>query len=377
MAWNSCTSLRTASDTGEAAARIHCTHSVQCSLWGSHYRGVMLTDSDIEQVLRESTAKTERKYVGVAAGAVVADRRATWGAGSLTAGEPGGPRADTLFQIGSITKVFTSLALADAVTRGELSLETPLGELIPETVDAGQPITLGQLASHTSGLPRLPKGILRHGYRQRLDPYRGFGADQMFEALEPGGRGKPGKVRYSNFGAALLGQALCRQSGLTFEQLIADRIAGPLGMTDTVVELNADQQSRKATGHSKSKAAVPDWDLDQFAGAGALFSTVNDMMTFLRANIDPDGTPLAAALRLAQTPRARANRWLEVGLGWHLSPFGEPGHSIHWHNGGTGGFFSFTAFDPAAEVGVFVVSNTARSVDRLAQAVVSKLVSGG
>ena len=144
--------------------------------------------------------------------------------------------ADTIFPIGSITKVFTTLVLADAASNGVVSLDTPLAAILPETPPVGPyPITLRHLASHTSGLPRLPKGLRHQALRNRADPYRNFSTADLLAALEaarphpvPGRR-----VRYSNFGMALLGEALSRQSGIPYHRLVLERVAGPLGLMVT------------------------------------------------------------------------------------------------------------------------------------------------
>ena len=118
---------------------------------------------------------------------------------------------------------------------------------------------------------------------------------------------------------------------------------------------------------------MPDWQLGAMPGAGALYSTVPDLLTLLRAHLQPGGTALPDTLRLVQQPQFRRNRWLQVGLGWFLSPVRSSGHPALWHNGGTGGFASYVALLPAAQAGVVVLADTARSVDRLAVGLLSSL----
>jgi CubicO group peptidase (beta-lactamase class C family) len=315
----------------------------------------------LTQAVSAATRPAARHRIGLAAGAFV---------GAETVVQATGPvSGDSLFQIGSVTKVFTALALADAVARGELTLDTPLAALLPEvpTSRTGGSLTLGHLATHTSGLPRLPPGLLRRSLRHRADPYDGVTTEYLQDALAGTRlRSEPGtRIRYSNFGAALLGQALSRHTGRPYAHLVAERLTGPLAMSDTAVDLRPEQVTRKAAGHSRRGRSVPDWHLGAMAGAGALYSTVPDLLTLLRAHLEPDGTALSDALRLVQQPRARRNRWLQVGLGWFLSPVRSSGHTALWHNGGTGGFASYVAVLPAAEAGVVVLADTARSVDRL------------
>jgi D-alanyl-D-alanine-carboxypeptidase/D-alanyl-D-alanine-endopeptidase len=287
--------------------------------------------------------------------------------GSQTVVHATGPvSGESVFQIWSVTKVFTALALADAATRGELDLDTPLAACLPGTLIPG-PITLGHLATHTSGLPRLPPGLLRRALRHRADPYRDGTTEYLLETLAATRlRAEPGtRIRYCNFGAALLGQALSRHTSQPYAHLIAQRIPGPLAMPDTAGDLRPDQEVRKATGRSRRGRAVPEWHLGAMPGAGALYSTVPDLLTFLRAHLRPAGNALPDALPLVQQSRVRRNRWLQVGLGWFLSPVRSSGHTALWHNSGTGGFASYVALLPAAEASVLVLADTARSVDRL------------
>jgi CubicO group peptidase (beta-lactamase class C family) len=301
----------------------------------------------------------------------VVQGRGTTGHGSAP------PGADTVFQIGSVTKVFTALALADAVVRAELSLHTPLSAYLPE---AGRPgrtadISLVHLATHTSGLPRLPGGLRQKARHNRLDPYRGLGTEDLLAALATARpRPAPGtKVRYSNFGAGLLGEALSRHAGLSYDRLVAARITGPLGLSDTVVRLRPHHLERRAGGHDGRRRPVPDWDLGALPGAGALYSTARDLLIFARAHLHPETTPLAAALRLVQEPRVKANRWIGLGLGWHTVPVRGTAHTALWHNGGTGGFSSYLAILPKADAGVVVLANTARPVDPIGFKVLQSL----
>jgi D-alanyl-D-alanine-carboxypeptidase/D-alanyl-D-alanine-endopeptidase len=330
---------------------------------------VTATVDALTEAVHAATRPIARRGIGLAVGAFV---------GSDTVVHATGPvSGESLFQIGSVTKVFTALALADAVNRGELAINTPLTAVLPEspTSRTGASITLGHLATHTSGLPRLPPALLRRALRHRSDPYRDVTTEDLLAALAATRlRSEPGtRVRYSNFGAALLGQALSRHTRRPYARLIAERITGPLGMPDTAVDLQPDQEDRKAVGHSRRGRAVPDWHLGAMPGAGALYSTVPDLLTFLRAHLEPDGTALSGALRLVQQPRVGRNRWLQVGLGWFLSPVRSSGHTAHWHNGGPGGFASYVALLPAAEAGVVVLADTARSVDRLGVRLLSTL----
>lgn len=313
-----------------------------------------------------SSMKSTTRYAGIVVAAFADPHTVVHGHGDTVEGGTR-PVADTIFQIGSVTKVFTALVLADAVVREELFLDTPLADLLPEAgaSEATARITLGHLASHTSGLPRLPRGLLRQALGHRLDPYREFGTEDLCAALatarvrrEPGARS-----RYSNFGAVLLGEALSRHTGLPCGQMIERKVTGPLHLPDTVAHLRPDQQQRKAVGHDRRHRPVPDWDMGAMPGAGALYSTAGDLLLFLRAHVEPAATPLRDALELVQQPRARANRRVRAGLGWQIVPVRGTPHTALWHNGGTGGFCSHVSVLPQQNAGVVVLANTARSVD--------------
>lgn len=144
--------------------------------------------------------------------------------------------------------------------------------------------------------------------------------------------------------------------------MIRDRIAAPLGLADTTIEVSDEQQDRCATGHSRRGRPVPDWQLPAMPGAGALRSTIDDLLRFTDAHLAPEATPLTGSLHLVIQPRVRAGRRLSVALGWHVLE--RKGAEWLLHNGGTGGFRSFVALDRACRR-VAVLANDMRSVDRL------------
>lgn len=283
-----------------------------------------------------------------------------------TAGPGAAPLDEhTVFEIGSISKTFTGLLLADAVTRGEVRLDQPVADLLPKgtmvpTTD-GTAITLEHLATHRSGLPRLPTNLVP---TDGADPYAGYDARRLYAFLAgytlprtPGA-----SAEYSNLGAGLLGHALTLRSGApSWGALVERRIAGPLGMRETFAEVPARLRERVATGHSQAMTAVPAWHFDALAGAGALRSTAADMLTYLAAVLDTSHGPLREAMALVRTPRADFAPGSRIALGWMVS--GPPNRPIWWHNGGTGGYRSFVGFDPARQVGVVVLANSAVSAD--------------
>jgi CubicO group peptidase (beta-lactamase class C family) len=321
-------------------------------------------DDLVERAMRSG------RRVGLVVGLLAGGERRVIGRGRLRVGGDDVPDGGTLFEIGSVTKVFTGLLLADLVAHGVVGLDDPLGRHLPAWRVPGfdgRQITLGDLASHTSGLRRDPRGMLRRWLGDRRNPYAGLSVERVQEGLARTRlRRRPGRrVRYSNLGTGLLGEALARAAGQPYEQLVRERICLPLGMHDTVITPTGGQTARLATGHTRRGRPVAPFQLPGLAGAGALRSTAADMLAFLEANLDPSGTPLVAAIERAQRPRARAARRFQVGLGWIIVQLPRAAGPMLWHNGGTNGFRSFVGAAPETGTAVVVLSNTARSVDRL------------
>jgi serine-type D-Ala-D-Ala carboxypeptidase/endopeptidase len=334
---------------------------------------------DVEPLVAELLVRHASHHVGVVVGVLRAER--TWVMGSGTAG-PGGPlppAANTIFEIGSVTKVFTATLLAGMVEEGLVALEDPVQRYLPAGVELparGRPITLADLATHTAGLPRLPHGFILRSVRHRRNPYARFTADDLYAGLratrlrrEPGGR-----PRYSNLGYGLLGDVLARCAGRSYEQLIRERICRPLGLADTGLAVPAAAQVRFAQGHNRRGRPVPHWDLPALAGAGALRSTVADLLAFMRLQLGKGDLALARAAALAHVPRVR-HRGAAVGLAWTRWPLLGTEHELLFHNGGTGGFRGFVGFVPATHTAVVVLSNSARSVDALGFRVLERINS--
>jgi CubicO group peptidase (beta-lactamase class C family) len=322
--------------------------------------------SRLHEILTSTLQPVAHRYVGLAAAATCAGETAFFAAGHTRSG---GADVDerTVFEIGSVTKVFTALLLADQVVAGAVALDEPLQESYPELrlPVRGRLVTLVDLATHTAGFPRLPKGLVRQAFRHGDDPYARFTADDVATALE-GLRLKrePGlRLRYSNFGAAVLGNALARRAGTTYADLLAERVTGPLGLTDTVVDVRPDQEERRARGHKARGKPTADWSMPTLPGMGALHSTAADLASFATAQLDPDRTPLADAIRMTQAPRA-GHGPRRIGLGWMVTPLGRSGCTAHWHNGGTGGARSFTGCLLDRGVGVVLLTNCPRPTDR-------------
>jgi serine-type D-Ala-D-Ala carboxypeptidase/endopeptidase len=258
---------------------------------------------------------------------------------------------DTRFEIGSVTKVFTGLTLADMAVRKEVDLDTPLGSLLD--IPAASAVTLRSLAAHTSGLPRDYTGR-RLGPILALhpNPYRDIGLDRVAAALACKPPVVPGTYRYSNLGYQLLAAALAAAAGTTWPRLLQQRICGPLGLTAT--GMGPDEST--ARGHDKAGVPFPYSDYALLPGAIGLLSTAADLDRFLQAQLDLGSTALGPAIRLSRTPQPGSPR--AAGLGWRLSISGDT--TLAWHGGVSHGFSALLALidTPTAPRGLAILTNS-------------------
>ena len=273
---------------------------------------------------------------------------------------------DTVFEIGSITKTFTTLLLQDMVQRGAMALDDPVARYLPATVHVptyrGKEITLVHLADQSSGLPYEVSNALKVSTRDGLNPFAGYTQEQMY-ALVSGFelRRAPGEAfGYSNIGMGLLGDAISRKAGLDYEQLVLQRICEPLHMDSTRVALNEALNQRLATGHAATGATAPNWDIGAIVGAGGLRSTANDLAKYVAAQIAvPPGALTALmqrthAFRHKTDPTERGN----TAMPWYdQDSYSPPGLHLLGHAGATGGYTTFIGFDTEQRRGVVVLSN--------------------
>ena len=318
------------------------------------FMSTVLSSEEIREILVKRVDE-QKQAVGIVVGVIEPGGRRVVAYGKVASGDSRTVDGDTIFEIGSITKIFTSLLLADMVNRKEVTLDDSAAKYLPENVRVpernGKSITLLDLATHSSGLPRLPGNL---NPKDSRNPYADYSVDDLYRFLscytlprDPGS-----EVEYSNLGAALLGHLLAYRAGTDYEDLIGRRITQPLGMRDTRITLSASMEDRMATGHNAMLVPVPNWDLATLAGAGALRSSANDMLTFLEAFLLYRETPLARAMNaMLEVRRPVGKTNFEIGLGWSIL-----GESV-WHDGGTGGFCSFAGYDPKERIGVVVLSN--------------------
>ncbi len=282
---------------------------------------------------------------------------------------PGGklPTGRTLYEIGSVTKVYTALLLADAVQRREVTLEMPVAELLPPGVTAptrdGKVMTLHNLALHNAGMPRLPPAI--EARATAPNPYATYGENELYaDLVRTQLDSTPGeKVSYSNYGYGLLGHLLGRKLG-GYREAIASRILQPLKMRDTSFSVAPQDISRRAHGTNEELVRVPPWTFMALSGAGALISSARDQLTLIDAELDAAAggkQSMRRAMSFTQEPQLE-KQGANVGLGWQIDSEGR-----YWHNGGTGGHHSFVGFDPKTRRGIVILASTSTAiVDQLA-----------
>jgi D-alanyl-D-alanine-carboxypeptidase/D-alanyl-D-alanine-endopeptidase len=315
-------------------------------------------DAEIKKILADRI-DVQRQSVGIVVGVIEPTGRRVVAHGRFAAGDPRPVGADTVYEIGSITKVFTSLLLADAVQRHEVVLSDPVSKFLPEAAKmpqrGGRAITLQDLATHTSGLPRMPDNFKP---ADPSNPYADYSVEQLYQFLSSYQltRDIGSQYEYSNLGGGLLGHVLALRTHSDYASLVRERITGPLGMSSTAIALSPEMKSRLAVGHSPALQPVANWDLPTLAGAGALRSTTADLLVFLAANLGYTTSPLAPAMKaMLDVRRPTGSGGLEIALGWHVLT--AKGHEIVWHNGGTAGYRTFIGFNRAARTGVVVLSN--------------------
>ncbi|SDL74145.1 beta-lactamase class C [Paenibacillus sp. OK060] len=262
------------------------------------------------------------------------------------------PPEHKLFEIGSITKVFTSIILLEMEKEKLLSSDDVVGKFVQNVQnDYLNKITLRSLATHTSGLPIL---ATNHNLaKKRSNPYSMYTEQDLTAFLSNSDyTDSIGSFGYSNIGVGLLGYILCKVSGSAYDELLKKYITSPLKMNETAVMLDAEQNSRFLNGHASSGKRVPHWDLSIHVGAGGIKSSVSDLSLFVQANLN-DNNPIASTLQKSHLPISigNSNRY----FGWGEDNLLDKG--ILWHNGGSAGFNSYLAFNKELRVGVVLLSN--------------------
>jgi D-alanyl-D-alanine-carboxypeptidase/D-alanyl-D-alanine-endopeptidase len=314
--------------------------------------------------------------VGMTIGVLHAGKQEVFGYGRMSRDDRRIPDGDTIYELGSATKVLTGILLADAVVQGQVKLDQPAGDLLPAGVkmpaNGDRGITLLDLSTHVSGLPTIPDNMKMGNPNNPYADYRVADLNAFLNnhklARAPGT-----KYEYSNLGQGLLGHLLSLQAKSTYEDLVRNRIAVPLKMSSTSITIGKEAQSRFAPGHTGDGQPAAKWDLPVLAGAGGVRTTVNDMLLFAAANLAPPKGKLGEAIEMAWTIHQKPIKTGEasLGLGWHLALDG-----TRWHNGQTGGYHSMILINRQSKTSVILMTNTSTGeVDQLATDIL-RMISG-
>lgn len=361
---------------------------------------------------------SSKKNPGLVVGITQGENSWTFGYGETARGNGQKPQAHTLFEIGSITKVFTTLLFADMDVQGLCEEDDPVARFVPVTVEVpnytadrcttvaeqvmvsddkavyffntwcyAHPdspvvyISLCNLATHSSGLPRNPDNLKPSSFFKRkafkANPYSRYSLTDLHQGLaQQELKQPPGyKVAYSNFGMALLGQCLANAGNAPYEQLLRERILQPMGLQNTVFTVSAKQDF--AQGHNAKGKAVQHWDFDAISPAGALRSNAVDMLLFVQSNLGIRNPYFHGLLESCHQERKKMdNKALAtsaVGKGWIRTPMQGKEGTIVWHNGGTGGFSSFIGFVEGSQSGVVLLANSANSVTQMGFELLTKV----
>ena len=306
----------------------------------------------IGRIIDQAVAKVPPCH-GLAVGATQGNVRAQRFFGET--GNHGRPKADTEFDIGSITKTFTATLLAYEDQKGEMRLDDPLARYAPRGFHVpefnGQQIRLVHLAEHTSGLPRTVR-----------DPSSPMGPERLwrFTSHYRMTRAPGEKFLYSNLGFALLMRAIVRRTGETENALYTRIITEPLGLHDTALELTPAQRARLAQGYRQNGQPAPEYgpSFPAMNGSGGIHSTLNDMMHYLDFELGRMDVTLRSLLPVLHKPRHGAGKNGGIGLAWQMHK-GPGSDRIIFKDGSMPGFASYMAFSPPRGTGVVVLSNQA------------------
>jgi len=330
-----------------------------------------LTDKRVDSAARNYIQKGNT--VGLSIGIIHNGVIHTYNYGETAAGNNQLPEVTSIYEIGSITKTFTATLLAYYANEGKLKLTDPITKYLPDSVSANkelQGITLEMLSNHTSGLSRLPDNFEFHS-SDPYDPYKDYTKKHLYEYLKTCKlNSKSGEsYAYSNFGVGLLGSILEQVSGKPFGEMVKEVICTPLGMQNTEQYLTIAQRKRFVTVYNEDGKATSPWTFQVLAACGALRSTLEDMLLYLKVNMIPSQTELSKAIKL--THQITYNKDIKLGLGWHVIVVN--GIEYYFHDGATFGCSSFLAFNIEKKLGIIVLSNSGISTNDLGVSLIKKL----
>ncbi len=331
-------------------------------------------NNPLQQVL-DQRINQQQTDVGIVVGILSGGQEHYETLGKINAHQDQLVNPDTLFEIGSISKTFTSLLLADMVIKGEVQLHDRVSQYLPDSVTmpskGDQHITLRHLATHSSGLPRLPDNMKPANLN---NPYADYTEKDLYQFLSAYSLNRDigAEVEYSNLGMGLLGHVLTLITGMDYESLLRQRILAPLEMHNTKIKFSKTDLENAATGHDQAGEPTSSWDIPTLAGAGAIRSSAKDMMKYLKLQMGLVESDLKDAVALTHQFEKDYAGNMKMGLAWIKSP--SPSGEFIIHDGGTGGFASFIGFNLSKKEGVVVLGNARNEVADIGMTVLAHKV---
>lgn len=352
--------------------------------------GQQTGNQDLHEAVVKAVMPESGKHIGLVVVTVADDKKDITGFGFNSLDTESIPTQDTIFEIGSVSKVFTAILLARIAKESNLSLKNRIADFgyLPRNVKPNKKeITLEQLVTHTSGLPRMPLDFYKPSHLWAVvsggNPYAWYTENKMYKLFKQVRlKNSPQEIRYSNIGYGLLGLILQNYTNTTYQNLVQKRISGPLNLPDTTVQIDDNQAARFASGYQGyfklgklylAQKAKP-WDFAAgMQGAGSLRSTGQDMLRFLTANMQDSEQNLTNVLKNTHQTLKNINE-SRIGMGWFIKEIPDAEQEVIFHDGITGGYAAFIAMTSDYRFGVVVLSNTSRSVSNIGHTVLDKLM---
>lgn len=327
-------------------------------------------DSVANSYLREQNTQS------LAIGILKNGQTKTYFYGETAKGNQTLPTKTSIYEIGSLSKVFTAILLANLVEEGTITLDQPISLFLPDSLKKNEDlakITFQMLANHSAGFPRLPENLEKVKSYNENDPYRGYDKKALYSYLSNFKNKKtPGEeYEYSNLGYAVLGDILCNIYKKSYDQVVRDVICKPLDMNNTFQVLDSKRKDTFKVYNAKGQEVLP-WSFDAFSAAGGLKSTVEDLLKFANAQFKMPQSTLENAMANTRMFTLFLPPDTDVGLAWHMNLLDDL--TFYWHNGGTAGSSSYLALSPDKKSAVVLLANSAISVDEKGKLILDYLL---
>lgn len=331
-------------------------------------KGNVVDSKNLESILDKQCNKfvAEGNAYGLVIGVIKNNKSYLKGYGTVKKGENILPDSSTIFELASTSKLFTTAALQILADDGKLKIEDKIHEILADKVklpDIAKNTSLQHLATHLSGFPSLPESFLSK-MKDDKNPYKNLVEQDIYDYLQTcQGKKEDGVFEYSNFGMGLLGHLLEIKTGLKYEQLVKETLLNKLEMNQTFIALDDAKKSKIAQGYDKNGNESPIWIDNVLTGAGSFLSNGNDMLKFIKANLNENQTQISKSLIATHMQQLNG----ETGLGWILPSATDNflgNKNIVWHNGMAGGYASFIVIDKVNNYGFFILSNKAIDVTK-------------